>query len=316
MVVAADIPVTVIGGYLGAGKTSLLSQLLSEADGVRLAVLVNDFGQINIDQALIESQDAEAIALTNGCVCCTIADNLGETLTSLTQLPVPPQQVVIEASGVADPGKIGLYGQGWPGFRLAGVVTVADASTVKNRADDKFVGDLVCRQLRHADVIAVSHEDLLDAPTVIATRQWLAGLVGQTPVVSIRPGQCGDWKWLLGQHDGQAIHHVADVLAVDANQLFISASVRSPTPLSRRCLEAALAKVPPGIIRIKGVVWFDSEPEPAVVQLVGRRWQILPMSAAAAHPPVSTLVAIGLQGRVDPQLVLDGLIVGASADAI
>ena len=102
-------PVTVIGGYLGAGKTKLLNRLLAEAEGRRLAVLVNDFGEVNIDAALIANRDGETISLTNGCVCCSIGDNLGMTLYDLAERPDGPEHILVEASGVADPARIAGY---------------------------------------------------------------------------------------------------------------------------------------------------------------------------------------------------------------
>ncbi len=106
-----QIPVTIIGGYLGAGKTTLLNSLLSGAHGVKLAVIVNDFGSINIDAALVANRDGETISLTNGCVCCSIGDNLALTLHDLAEQANGPEHVVIEASGVADPSKIARFGR-------------------------------------------------------------------------------------------------------------------------------------------------------------------------------------------------------------
>jgi hypothetical protein len=110
---AALVPVTIIGGYLGAGKTTLINALLAADHGRRLAVLVNDFGAVNIDVELIERHDGETISLTNGCICCSIADSLGESLDQVLALEPRPDQIVIEASGVADPAAIAGYGQGW-----------------------------------------------------------------------------------------------------------------------------------------------------------------------------------------------------------
>ena len=102
------LPVTVVGGYLGAGKTTLLNRLLADTQGRRLAVLVNDFGAVNIDAGLIANRDGETISLVNGCVCCSIGDNLGMTLYDLAERPDGPEHIVIEASGVADPARIAM----------------------------------------------------------------------------------------------------------------------------------------------------------------------------------------------------------------
>ena len=135
------VPVTVVAGYLGAGKTTLINELLRHDHGRRLAVLVNDFGAVNIDAALIADHDGQTISLKNGCVCCSIADELGDALDRVLALEPAPDQIVIEASGVADPANVAAYGQGWPGCRLDAVVVLADAETVQAKSRDQFVGE-------------------------------------------------------------------------------------------------------------------------------------------------------------------------------
>ena len=137
------IPVTVIGGYLGSGKTTLLNALLRGGHGRRLAVLVNDFGSINIDADLITAHGGDTISLANGCICCSLQDNLGTTLHSLAARSDPPDQIVIEASGVADPSRIGHYAMSLPGLHLDAVIVVADAEGIRRQARDKYVGDIV-----------------------------------------------------------------------------------------------------------------------------------------------------------------------------
>ena len=98
-------PLTVVGGFLGAGKTTLLNHLLRQTKQ-RLAVLVNDFGAINIDAELVASHNGNTISLANGCICCSIGDNLVEALVDLTRQRSLPDHIIIEASGVADPARI------------------------------------------------------------------------------------------------------------------------------------------------------------------------------------------------------------------
>ena len=153
------IPLTVIGGYLGAGKTTLINQLLTGERGRRLGVLVNDFGDINIDVDLIAQHDGETLALTNGCVCCNIRDDLGAALESLRSRKI--DHVLIEASGVAQPAKIADYGLTWPGYELAGTVVLVNAKMLQSQLQDKFVGELVAAQLQQADLLVVTRDSTL-----------------------------------------------------------------------------------------------------------------------------------------------------------
>ena len=156
---------TVIGGYLGAGKTTLLNRILTKAKGVRYALLINDFGEINIDAKLIESQTDSQINLTNGCVCCTLVDGFHEAVDQLCHLQPPPDHIIVEASGVADVSNLAQYGYG-PNLALDGVLVLADAETVQEKADDKYVSTTVRRQLTAADIIILIKIDLVSVETL------------------------------------------------------------------------------------------------------------------------------------------------------
>ena len=166
------IPLTVIGGFLGAGKTTLLNRLLAGATGRRFAVLVNDFGALDIDGRLVAAHGGDTIALANGCVCCTIGDSLIETLVKLAETPDRFDHIVVEASGVADPARIADLAVLEPRLMRDGVVVVVDAWDVRARADDRRMGDTVVRQIKAADLIVLNKVDI--AEDVPATRAWLA----------------------------------------------------------------------------------------------------------------------------------------------
>ena len=176
---SAQIPFTVIGGFLGAGKTTLLNRLLAGVEGRRFAVLVNDFGALDIDGKLIARHGGDTIALANGCVCCTIGDSLVETVLKLLERPETIDHIVVEASGVADPGRIADLGVLDERLSRDGVVVVADADQVRARAADKRVGDTVLRQLQAADLIVLNKVDLADDLAVmrcwLSTQRWPAG---------------------------------------------------------------------------------------------------------------------------------------------
>lgn len=153
-------PLTVIGGFLGAGKTTLLNQLLSQSNGQRLAVLVNDFGELNIDAELIASSAGDIVALTNGCVCCSIGDDLSTALIRVLDAEPPYEGIVIEASGVSDPWRIAQIGLAAPELFLEGVIVLIDASVVLLQARDLLLADVLLRQVQAADLVVLNKSDL------------------------------------------------------------------------------------------------------------------------------------------------------------
>ena len=179
---ATRCPLTVVGGFLGAGKTTLLNRLLAGSQG-RYAVLVNDFGAINVDAGLIQDHDGQTLRLTNGCVCCSLADGFLDTLMRVLAEPEPFDHIVIEASGVGDPGAIAEIALVEPGLVLRGVVVLADAERLPGLAADPRLGDTLARQIRAADLLVLNKRDLVDASGRAAARTTLAALAPGIPVV-------------------------------------------------------------------------------------------------------------------------------------
>ncbi|MCX4194705.1 GTP-binding protein [Methylobacterium organophilum] len=172
---ATRCPLTVVGGFLGAGKTTLLNRLLAGSQG-RYAVLVNDFGAINVDAGLIRDHDGQTLRLTNGCVCCSLADGFLDTLMRVLAEPEPFDHIVIEASGVGDPGAIAEIALVEPGLVLRGVVVLADAERLPGLAADPRLGDTLARQIRAADLLVLNKRDLVDEAGRAAARDTLAAL--------------------------------------------------------------------------------------------------------------------------------------------
>jgi G3E family GTPase len=292
-----SLPLTVIGGYLGAGKTTVLNHLLANNDGLRIAALVNDFGDINIDADLIRSADGETIALTNGCACCTLADGLTTVLAGLRERSGDFDHMVIECSGVADPLKIGHTGAAF-GFPLVGVVVVVDADAVRTQSRDKYVGDTVLRQLGSADLLIVNKADLVANDELESLQSWLADTAPDTPVLTTQGGRV-DTAILL------APLRTSDASAVEgAHDSFDSWSFRSDTPLRRSDVDAFLTALPPGVVRAKGILRLDEDATTDyLLQRVGRRTSLLPLGAVSADDPADTrLVVIGVPGSIDGEL--------------
>ena len=176
-------PVTVVGGYLGAGKTTLVNHLLRNANGLRLAVLVNDFGTLPIDADLIEAQSGNLISIAGGCICCSFGSDLMGALMELAQMAPPPDHVLLETSGVAMPGVVARSAALLPAFSIDSVVVLADAETVRARAADRYMGDTITRQLNEADLVILNKADLVDTTELDALRQWMVQLALRAALV-------------------------------------------------------------------------------------------------------------------------------------
>jgi len=298
-----NIPVTVIGGYLGAGKTTLLNRLLANPRGVKLAVVVNDFGSVNIDAALIANREGETISLTNGCVCCSIGDNLALALHDLAERPNGPEHIVIEASGVADPARIADYAASHPRLFLDGIIVAADAETVRTRVHDKYVGDLVRHQLETADVIVLSKTDLIDADACRQVREWISTQVrGARVIAAPGAGQIADL--MLSGATGYAALSRPQADVEHARQ-FATWSFVCRQMLDGAALRTVIASLPAAVVRAKGIVRLAEAPERRfVLQLVGRRWSLEPaldgaQAALASHS--SVIVCIGPADQLEPE---------------
>lgn len=264
----APIPVTVIGGYLGSGKTTLLNHLLTRAVGRRITVLVNDFGEIGIDGDLIESVDGDTITLTNGCVCCAIGSDLMTALWSIRDRADPPDHVIIEASGIADPAPIAHHAL-TPGFDLDGIVVLLDAETVRRRERHPVVGRTIRRQLAAADVLVLNKTDLVSPEQLAELDSWLARAAPRAPVLHARDGMVPLAALVGFAHDGD----VPPAESLEHEHDYATIAIRSDGPLDRAHLERFLDALPPGVLRVKGIVQLDESPDrrSVVHRVAGRR---------------------------------------------
>lgn len=292
MVLEAPVPVTVIGGYLGAGKTTLVNQLLRQADGLRLAVLVNEFGALPIDADLIESRDENVINIAGGCVCCSYGSDLIAALKDLEALAVAPDHLLIEASGVALPDAIAQSVTLIARYTIDGIVVLADAETVRQHGNDKYLADTIGRQLAVADIVLLNKTDLPPPVALQETRDWLADASGDAPVLETEnaaislPVVLGarlDPARPLQSHTAPHMHHHAAILTIDR-------------PFDPYRLAELLAAQDQDLVRSKGfVTGLDSRTY--AVQTVGRRSSV----AAVSAPPrdIGKIVCIRSNCAVD-----------------
>ena len=168
------VPVTILTGFLGAGKTTLLNRILNGEHGLRVAVLVNDFGAINIDTELIVGVEDNAISLANGCVCCQIRDDLIETVEEVINRPESPEYILLEASGVADPAGIAITfvePQLRDRIRLDSIISVVDVEQFFAHPEYPDLMQLKLRQIGFSDMVILNKIDLVDAAQVQQVRQ-------------------------------------------------------------------------------------------------------------------------------------------------
>lgn len=288
------LPVTVIAGYLGAGKTTLVNHLLRNADGRRIMVLVNDFGDIAIDADLLESAEQDTLTLANGCVCCTLGADLMYALGDALERRPRPDCLVIEASGVAQPRKIAEAARAEPEMRYCGIVTMVDAANVAVTLDDPRIGAQVADQIAVADLVVLTKTDLArDGPARAEVARLTDAPVIAPPhgavdpnLVLERPGEAPLAEAAPGEYD----HHHGEA--------YRSWSYSGPAQPARAALEDLLAAPPPGLYRLKGQVLL-ADGGAVEVHLVGRTRSLRSIPA----PSATALVAIGVAPDFDPAVL-------------
>jgi G3E family GTPase len=294
------IDLTVIGGFLGSGKTTLLNQLLREGGDRRLAVLVNDFGAINIDAELVESRDGEMVRLENGCICCSVGGDFIGALALLRDGDNPPEHVVVEASGVADPGAIAVLGD-MPGYRRDAAVVVADAETVRTRGEDAATRHQIISQVRAADLLVLNKTDLVEPAALADTRAWLREIAGpSTAIVETAFGALGADVVLGAVRAADRVdddhHHDHD----HAHPAFESWSWTGEAPVNGAGLVAEIQALPDGIVRAKGLLHLREDPANRyVLQVVGKRFSVEADRPWGDATAASQIVVIGLPGTID-----------------
>ncbi len=287
------IPTTVIGGFLGAGKTTLVNHLLRHAGGRRITVLVNDFGELAIDQDLIEARDGDTLSLANGCACCSTGGDLALALNRMIEGENPPDHLLIEASGVADPDALADFARADPGLKLSGIVVLMDQGDITALLNDRRIGAQVARQIASADLLLLNKSDR-DAPPGLPAR--LRSLAPRAAFLIVERAVLPT-DLVLGDLAPRGRWRADPVLPRRHEDDFVRWAYTSDTPMPRNKLTAALTGLPTGLVRLKGFVALIDD-DMVEVQ-AGWDWREIRPATSYGTDDRTRLVAIGLSPSFD-----------------
>lgn len=285
------VPLTFVGGYLGAGKTTAINEVLAETDRP-IAVIVNDVGAINIDAKLIRKRSGDTIELTDGCVCCSSIEGFGAAFDQIRERPEPPEHVIVELSGVAEAGNVLPWGSS-AGFLLDGVVIVAAVDQLVEASMPEWIRTHVDRQVGEADLIVLTKADLADADQHAAARSRLTELTPDTPVIDggltgREPGALGRFLSLGGHRVGNATQ-IASPTLFDLHE---TNTIPVDGPLDRAGIDALIDSLPRhiggSIARAKGVI--DTPEGLVLVQVVGARREVTTLLPSEMQQPTDLVV--------------------------
>lgn len=240
----ARIPVLVLGGYLGAGKTTLINRMLSTASQ-RIAVVVNDFGSVNIDATLIRERHNDTIELTNGCICCAVGESLADVLFTILERTELPDLVIIEASGVANPAAVAAFAH-IDGFHHLGNVVLIDALHATDTSADPLVGRTFALQAQAAHLLAITKTDEADEPVISRVHDMVSSLAPTTPIVLASSATLSSLIMDIGPD--------SEISVNEAHSTFATTTLSHVSAQDESQLRAFVQNFPPTVVRAKGIV--------------------------------------------------------------
>ena len=341
---ADPIPVTMLAGFLGTGKTTLLNRLLASDHASRYAVLVNDFGDLNVDADLVSGQEADVLRLEGGCICCTMQSGLTSAAMYLVGRDNPPEHILIEASGISDPMPIaaGLMAPGLQRhLRLDSVLTMIDAERAPY-PDREDVQELVASQIKSANIVLLNKVDLVDDARIAELRAWIkewtpGARILETehaevpipllldlaiPLPSVHEAHADEEDHDHSHsHDHEHSHsydHEHDPAhGINHETSFRRWTYRSEVPFTNLDdVQRMLRELPDTVLRVKGfVATEETRQERVLLQMAGRR-AALTFRSAWPDAPRTALVVLSLSDGPDPETLqahFDTALAGAAS---
>jgi G3E family GTPase len=306
-------PVTIITGFLGSGKTTLLNHILENRQDLKVAVLVNEFGDISIDSQLLVSVDQDMMELSNGCICCTINDGLVDAVYSVLERRERIDYLVVETTGIADPLPIALtfIGSELRDFtRLDSILTLVDVETF---TPDHFVSEAALNQISFGDIILLNKTDLMSEEQVDNLEHYiheikdrakiLRSQYGKVPFPLIldvelsQPNSYPSSEDSSHNHYNHQHHHEHDELEHHhshhlENDGFVSVSFQSDRPFKLKGFQDFLDfHLSDNAFRAKGLLWFQESQLRYIFQLSGKRYDM--NSDEWPNSPSNQLALIG-----------------------
>ena len=277
---------TVIGGFLGAGKTSLLNNMLAQASDTRFAVLVNDFGALNIDQSLIKSADSQIMQLSNGCICCSLAGGLVDAMITLMRHRDSIDHILIEASGVSYPRRIMDFARIDPDLRPGMTLVLVDAANLASQRNDPRLAEVIAAQMDGADMFLLTKNDIASEGEIADAHSYLTATQPLAPVLAARADDAEILAMLLTEARDKP--QAAPDMSMPHDG-FISMALTADGIIDDPAFRRTCASVSGEIIRGKGFVHFSNGLH--VWQQCGRLIDI--DAASAGGDGTSRIVLIG-----------------------